>query len=162
MSRLASKIEAILYLKGQPLAIAQIAEYACCDRSSAAEALVELTADYRQRDCALEIVETSDGFCLQLREAFQDLVQTLIPVDLGVGALRTLAAIALKGPITQTDLVELRGSGTYQHVPELVNLGFVRKRRQSDGRSYWLQVTDKFHQYFQLDKLPQPFESVQT
>jgi Segregation and condensation complex subunit ScpB len=91
MSRLASKIEAILYLKGQPLAIAQIAEYACCDRSSAAEALVELTADYRQRDCALEIVETSDGFCLQLREAFQDLVQTLIPVDLGGGSLENIS-----------------------------------------------------------------------
>jgi segregation and condensation protein B len=81
-------------------------------------------------------------------------VQTLIPVDLGRGALRTLAAIALKGSISQPDLVELRGSGAYQHVQELVELGFVRKWRQSDGRSYWLQVTDKFYQYFQVDQLP--------
>jgi segregation and condensation protein B len=157
--RLTSKIEAILYLKGQPLSIAQIAEFAGCDRQAAKAGLSELMADYARRDGALELVETPDGFCLQLREAFQDLVQTLIPLDLGVGALRTLAAIALKGPISQTELVELRGSGVYQHVPELVNLGFIRKRRQSDGRSYWLQVTDKFYQYFQVEKLPQPFES---
>ncbi len=84
-------------------------------------------------------------------------MQTLIPVELGVGALRTLAAIALKGPMTQTDLVDLRGSGAYQHVQELVELGFVRKRRPTDSRSYWLQVTDKFHQYFQLEQLPQLF-----
>lgn len=154
MPRLASKIEAILYLKGQPLPMARIAEYAGCSRQQAEEGLIELMTDYAHRDSALEVIETPDGYCLQLRETFHDLVQTLIPVDLGVGALRTLAAIALKGPIAQTALVELRGSGAYQHVPELVTLGFVRKRRQSDGRSYWLQVTEKFHQYFQVDKLP--------
>ncbi|MGB6015498.1 MAG: SMC-Scp complex subunit ScpB, partial [Nodosilinea sp.] len=74
---------------------------------------------------------------------------------LGVGALRTLAAIALKGPISQTDLVELRGSGVYQHVPELVAQGFVRKRRQAEGRSSLVQVTDKFYQHFEIDQLPQ-------
>ncbi|PSB09355.1 SMC-Scp complex subunit ScpB [filamentous cyanobacterium CCP1] len=156
MSRLASRIEAILYLKAQPLTIAKLAEYARCDRETIEEGLIELMADYAHRDSALEVVETPNGYCLQLRETYQDLVQTLVPVDLGVGALRTLAAIALKGSITQTALVELRGSGAYQHVQELVSLGFVKKRRQSDGRSYWLQVTDKFNQYFQVDKLPSP------
>jgi segregation and condensation protein B len=155
MSRLASTIEAILYLKAQPLTIAEIAEFASCDRDTAEEGLLELMADYAHRDSALEIVETPKGYGLQLRETFQYLVHILIPADLGVGALRTLAAVAMKGPIAQTDLVELRGSGAYQHVQELVAQGFVRKRRQSDGRSYWIQVTDKFHQYFQLNQLPQ-------
>nr|WP_199304199.1 SMC-Scp complex subunit ScpB [Microcoleus sp. FACHB-1515] len=154
---LASKIEAILYLKAQPVSIAEIAECANCPRHEAEEGLLALINDYAHRETALEIAETPEGYCLQLREAYQDLVQTLIPLDLGVGALRTLAAIALKGPIAQTDLVELRGSGVYQHIPELVDLGFVRKRRQSEGRSYWLQVTSKFYQYFQVEKLPQPF-----
>ncbi|MGA7937320.1 MAG: SMC-Scp complex subunit ScpB [Kovacikia sp.] len=155
MFRLASKIEAILYLKGQALTIAEIAEFAGCDREAAAEGIIELMTEYSHRDSALEVVETPNGYSLQLREAFHHLVQTLIPADLGVGALRTLAAIAIKGPISQTELVDLRGSGAYQHVQELVELGFVRKRRQSDGRSYWLQVTDKFHQYFQLHQFPQ-------
>ena len=157
MTSLSSKIEAILYLKAQPLSIARIAEYASCERDTAAAALLQLMADYTHRDGALEVIETPDGYCMQLRESFHSLIQQLIPVDLGVGALRTLAAIALKGSITQPQLVELRGSGVYQHVPELVELGFVRKRRQSDGRSYWLQVTEKFYQYFQVDQLPQPF-----
>lgn len=160
MSRLASTIEAILYLKAQPLSIAEIAEAAACDRDSAEEGLLELMADYAHRDSALEIVETPNGYGLQLREAFQHLVQIMVPADLGIGELRTLAAVAIKGPIAQTDLVDLRGSGAYQHVQELVLQGFVRKRRQSDGRSYWIQVTDKFHQYFQLNQLPQSFEKL--
>ena len=154
MPRLANKIEAILYLKGQPLSIAKLAEYAGCDRKEVEEGLIELMADYAHRDSALEIAETREGYSLQLRSVFKYLVDALIPLDLGVGALRTLAAIALKGPITQIDLVELRGSGAYQHVQELVRLGFVRKRRQSDGRSFWLQVTDEFYKHFQIDKLP--------
>ncbi len=162
MSRLASTIEAILYLKAQPLSIAEIAEAAACDRDSAEEGLLELMADYAHRDSALEIVETPNGYGLQLREAFQHLVQIMVPADLGIGELRTLAAVAIKGPIAQTDLVELRGSGAYQHVQELVLQGFVRKRRQSDGRSYWIQVTDKFHQYFQLNQLPQSFETLKN
>lgn len=155
MPHLSKTIEAILYLKAQPLTVAEIAEFSRCDRKAVEEGLIELMEEYSQRDSALEVVETPKGYSLQLRETYHHLVQTLIPADLGVGALRTLAAIALKGPLSQTQLVELRGSTVYQHVPELVEAGFVRKRRQSDGRSYWLQVTDKFHQYFQLSQLPQ-------
>jgi len=158
--RLATKIEAILYLKGQPLSIAEIAEYAGCDRDVAEEGLIELIDDYAHRDSALEVVETPIGYSLQLRSGFQELVQTLIPVELGLGALRTLAAIALKSPITQTEVVNLRGSGAYQHVQELVELGFVSKRRQADCRSSLLEVTDKFHQYFQVEQLPQLLNEV--
>jgi segregation and condensation protein B len=154
MARLASTIEAILYLKAQPLTLAEIAETALCDRDTAEEGLLELMADYSHRDTALEVVQTPDGYSLQLRETFQTLVQSMIPADIGKGALRTLAVIALKGPIVQSELINLRGSTAYQHVQDLVEQGFVRKRRRADGRSPWVQVTDKFHQYFQLDQLP--------
>lgn len=154
MTSLATKIEAILYLKGQPLSIAEIADYAGCDRAAVEEGLIELIDDYAHRDSALEVAETPNGYSLQLKSGFGDLVQTLIPVELGVGALRSLAAIALNNPITQAELVELRGSGAYQHVQELVELGFVRKRRQAESRSSHLHITDKFHQYFQLEQLP--------
>jgi segregation and condensation protein B len=153
MARLASTIEAILYLKAQALTLTEIAEFAGCDRDGAEEGLLELMADYAHRDTALEVAETDLGYCLQLREDFQSLVQTIIPADIGKGSLRTLAVIALRGPMIQTDLINLRGSGAYQHVQELVEQGFIRKRRKSDGRSYWLQVTEKFRQYFQINQL---------
>ncbi|MDB9539576.1 SMC-Scp complex subunit ScpB [Anabaenopsis arnoldii] len=154
----ATKIEAILYLKGKPLSLGEIAEYAGCDRATVEEGIMELMDNYAHRDSALEILETPNGYSLQLRSDFHDLVQRLIPVELGLGALRTLAAIALNNPILQTDLIELRGSGVYQHVPELVELGFVRKRRDNDSRSYSLQVTPKFYQYFQIENLSQILE----
>jgi segregation and condensation protein B len=152
--RLATKLEAILYVKAQPLSINLLAEIAGCDRDDIELGLIELMQDYAQRDGALELVETDAGFSLQLRASCQSLIDKLVPTDIGVGALRTLAAIALRGPIAQTDLVELRGSGAYQHVQELVERGFVQKRRQANGRSYKVQVTEQFYQYFEVDKLP--------
>lgn len=151
--KLATKIEAILYIKGKPLSLEEITTYLNCDREMAEDALIELMNDYAHRDSALEIVENPTGYSLQLKSIYETLLKELIPAELGTGALRTLAAIALKNPILQTELIDLRGSSAYQQVAELVQLGFIRKRPQADGRSYWLEVTDKFHQYFEIDQL---------
>ncbi len=151
--KLATKIEAILYIKGKPLSLEEITTHLDCDREMAEDALIELMNDYAHRDSALEIVETPTGYSLQLKSVYESLLKELIPAEIGTGALRTLAAIALKNPILQTELIDLRGSSAYQQVAELVQLGFIRKRPQADGRSYWLEVTDKFHQYFEIDQL---------
>jgi segregation and condensation protein B len=151
--KLATQIEAILYIQGKPLSLEEIADFLHCDREAAEDALIELINDYAHRDSALEIVETPTGYSLQLQPIYDTLLQELVPAELGKGALRTLAAIAIKNPILQTELIDLRGSSAYQQVAELVKLGFIRKREQADGRSYWLEVTNKFHQYFEIDNL---------
>lgn len=155
--KLTTKLEAILYIKAQPLSITELTELAGVEQEQVEDALLELMNDYAHRDSALEVTETPEGFCLQLRESLQAMVTHLIPAELNTGALRTLAAIALKSPILQTELIELRGSSAYQHVQDLVEQGFIKKRRQQDGRSYWLEVSDKFYQYFEIDQLSQGF-----
>lgn len=147
---LTTKIEALLYIRGKALTLEEIATSLQTEPEKTEEALIELMNDYAHRNSALEIVENNLGYSLQLKSVYETLLQELIPTELGKGTLRTLAAIALKHPLLQTDLIELRGSSAYQQVAELVNLGFIRKRPQADGRSYWLEVTDKFHQYFEI------------
>ncbi|MEM8719215.1 MAG: SMC-Scp complex subunit ScpB [Cyanobacteria bacterium P01_G01_bin.39] len=162
--KLATKIEAIIYIKGRPLSVEEIYAYlhqpesdgskiAQSDRELIEDGLIDLMSDYAHRDSALEIVETEAGYSLQLKKEYEYLLRELVPAELGKGALRTLAAVALKNPILQTELIDLRGSSAYQQVAELVNLGFVRKREQADGRSYWLEVTNKFHQYFEINNM---------
>ena len=146
-----NRIEAILYLKGRPLTLTEIADMAACDREDAYDALLELMEDYAHRDSALEVLEVENGFALQLREPFSSMASEILPPEIGLAATRTLAAIALRGPLLQSELVELRGGGAYQHVMELVRKGFVSKHRQAASRSSVLRVTDKFHQYYELE-----------
>ena len=148
---LPARIEAILYLKGKPLSLAEIAEIAGVNRDEAELGLLTLMADYAHRDTALEIRQEGRSYGLQLRESLGDLVQNLLPLDLSTATLRTLATIALKKRLLQSELVELRGSGAYDHIKELLAQNFIERKRQSEGRSYWLSLTDKFHRTFALD-----------
>ena len=145
---LPAQLEAILYLKGRPLALAELAELAGIDRATAELALITLMADYAHRDTALQIQQEGPCYSLQLREGLGDLVSNLLPVDLSTASLRTLATIALKKRILQSELVELRGSGAYDHIKELLAQNFIERRRQSEGRSYWLSLSEKFHRTF--------------
>ena len=147
-----ARLEAILYLKGRPVSLAELASLSGLDPEESELALITLMADYAHRDTALEIFQDGQTYSLQLRQGLNDLVQVLLPVDLSTAALRTLATIALKKRILQSDLVELRGSGAYDHIKELLAQNFIERKRQSDGRSYWLTLSEKFHRTFALDQ----------
>ena len=153
---LPARMEAILYLKGRPLGLGELAAIAGIDREQAEVGLITLMADYAHRDTALEIRQEGQTYSLQLRESLGDLVQNLLPVDLSTATLRTLATIALKRRILQSELVELRGSGAYDHIKELLAQNFIERKRQSEGRSYWLSLSEKFHRTFSVrpDDLP--------
>jgi segregation and condensation protein B len=151
---LPARIEAILYLKGRPLSLGDLAAIAGIGPQEAELALITLMADYAHRDTALEIRQEGHSYSLQLRESLGDLVQSLLPVDLSTAALRTLATIALKKRILQSELVDLRGSGAYDHIRELLAQNFIERKRQSEGRSYWLTLSEKFHRTFAVTEDP--------
>ncbi len=71
-------------------------------------------------------------------------------MEISGATLRTLGTIALKKRILQSDLVELRGSGAYEHIKELVEKDFVQRKRQREGRSYWLTLSENFHRTFSV------------
>ena len=106
---LTTRLEAILYLKGRPVSVGELAELSQVERKEVEEALIALTTSYAQRESALEIVHQNGRFGLQLRSGLGDLVKDLLPVNLSTATLRTLATIALKKRILQSDLVDLRG-----------------------------------------------------
>ena len=145
---LPAQIEAVLYLKGKPLTITEISEALNQSTESIQEALIALMAGYSQRDTSLEISEKEGRYSLQLTKGLGELVQNLLPVDISGATLRTLATIALKRRILQSDLVDLRGSGADDHIKELVSMNFIERKRQRDGRSFWITLSEKFHQTF--------------
>lgn len=146
---LKSKIEAVLFTTAKALKIKEIAEILQCEPETAEEALLELIMDYASRDGALEI-DDEDGYILQVKMEHMDIVEKLCPVELKPAVLKTLTVIALKEPIRQSYLKELRGSTAYEHIPELVEKGLISKTKDKNGRSFNLKTTQKFNEYFKL------------
>lgn len=147
--QLKSRIEAVLFITSRAVTLDEIATILDEETENIEEAILELIMDYSSRDGALEI-DDENGYILQVKEEHMDLVELLCPVDIKPAALRTLSVIAIKQPIRQTELKDLRGSNAYEHVQELVDKGLIAKVKDKNGRSFNLKTTPKFAEYFKL------------
>ena len=145
---LITKIEAFLYLKGRPVSKKDLSEITASDQALVDIALNELKSKYSQRESALELIENKSSISLELKQNLNEFVEDLLPAELKTSVLRTLAVIAIKKKILQSDLILLRGSSAYDHIKELLEKKFIQRRRQKDGRSFWLSLSEKFYQTF--------------
>ena len=145
---LTTKIEAVLYIKGRPVAKKNLSEITNADINLVENAIEELKKKYSDSKSALKINENKSSISLELKQSLNEFVEDLLPAELKTAALRTLAVIAIKKKILQSDLILLRGSGAYEHIKELLDKKFIQKRRQKDGRSFWLSLSEKFYQTF--------------
>ena len=143
-----TKIEAVLYLKGKPISKKTISELTNSDINSVSKAIKQLSDKYSHSSSALEIISNNSLISLELKHSLNEYVEDLLPAELKTAVLRTLAVIAIKKKILQSDLIILRGSSAYDHIKELLEKKFINKRKQKEGRSFWLSLSDKFFQTF--------------
>ena len=145
---LITRIEAVLYLKGRPVSKKNLSEITNADLLSVDNALKELKSKYSDTQSALELIDNKSSISLELKQNLNEFVEDLLPAELKTAVLRTLAVIAIKKKILQSDLILLRGSSAYEHIKELLDKKFIQRRRQKEGRSFWLSLSEKFYQTF--------------
>ena len=135
-------------MKGKPVSKKTLSELTNADLNSVNDAIKQLSNKYSHSSSALEIISNSSLISLELKHSLNEYVEDLLPAELKTSVLRTLAVIAIKKKLLQSDLIILRGSSAYEHIKELIEKKFIIKRKQKDGRSYWLSLSDKFFQTF--------------
>ena len=146
---LKARIEAVLFVTGKAVQLKEIAEILEADEMEVEDEMLSLIMDYASRDGALEI-DDENGYIIQVKDEYMDIVEKLCPIDISNAVLKTLLVIALKQPIRQSLLKELRGSTAYDHVAELVEKGMISRKKDANGRSYNLKTTPKFAEYFKI------------
>ena len=145
---LKAKVEAVLFITSKAMQPFEIAEILGIEEEKVTDALLDLMFDYSSRNGALEI-DDEDGYIIQVKAEHMDIVEKLCPVELKPAVLKTLTVIALKEPIRQTTLKELR-SNAYEHIAELLEQGLISKTKDKNGRSFNIRTTKKFQEYFKL------------
>ncbi len=145
---LKSKIEAVLFVTAKAMKPEEIAEILNAPVEEVESALLDLVFDYSSREGALEI-DDEDGYIIQVKAEHLDIVEKLCPVELKPAVVKTLTVIALKEPIRQTELKEIR-SNAYEHIQELLEKGLISRTKDKNGRSFNLKTTPKFAEYFKL------------
>jgi segregation and condensation protein B len=111
--------------------------------------LDELRGEYGNRDTSLEIIEIDKKYMLSIKEPYAGRVSGLASgPDITKRALKLLAYVSKNNNALQSELVKIFGTSTYEHMKELVEHGFVDRRKQ--GRSMRINVTNKFKEYFNV------------
>jgi segregation and condensation protein B len=146
------QVEAILFTVGRPLELQQIAEMLNLGSVGMVKtALTQLLADYKEKDSALEILEDNGRYRMNIKGEHMNTVKDLMPVtELDKSTLETLAIIAWKNPVLQSDVVKIRGNKTYEHMKVLIENDFVTT--SPTGLSKTIKLTSKFYQYFDTNK----------
>lgn len=144
-------VEAALYVAGRPLDLSELCSVLKTRSKNKAKRLVKmLMQEYNKRETALEILELKDErFVLQLKAECTPYVRKLVKRPLlSSGPLKTLSYIALRQPVSQKRVVEVRGHHAYGHIKLLKEMGLVAVERK--GRASILRTTDYFADYFGL------------
>ncbi len=149
MTELKKQAEAVLFAVGNKIEVDEIARLCRADVNSLKKSLKKLKKEYNEKDSSLMVSEEGNFWKFTVREAYIDLVQQINPhTELSKTTIETLAVIAWKAPILQSDVIKARTNKAYDHIKELVDSGFLIKQRH--GRSYMLKLSQKFFEYFDL------------
>ena len=164
MTELKNKVEAVLFASGKKVTYEDLARLCNSDITSVKKEVVILKKEYQDRDSPLMLSEEADGLKMTVRETYLPVVHGLVPeTELGKSLLETLAVVAWKQPVIQSDLIKVRTNKAYEDVAELVEKGFISKEKH--GRTFVLKTTSKFNEYFDLpgkEAIKRIFKEVQA
>jgi segregation and condensation protein B len=144
-------IEAALYVAGRPLDLNELGQVINSRSKKKVKKYTEIfIQEYVKRHSPMEVLALKDErYVLQVKAEFTPLIKKLVNRPLlSSGPLKTLSYIAVRQPITQKRVIEVRGQHAYDHVKQLKDMRLIVSERL--GRSVALKTTDYFADYFGL------------
>lgn len=144
-----SKVEAVLFATGQRIRLDDISRLCRSRNDDVYAALQELRSEYDGKQSSLMLIEEGNFWKLTVRDHFIPIVRKIVTeTELTKTVLETLAVIAFKYPLLQSELIKIRTNKAYDHLTELETAGYISRQKQ--GRTNLIKLTDKFFRYFDL------------
>ncbi len=143
-------VEALLFASGRYMTLAELLELCTVEELGLIrEAVKELRDDLERGQSPLTVVGAHDAWKLSVVQAYLPVVEGIMPeMELDKPLLETLAVIAWRQPILQSEVIKIRSTTAYDHIQELLDKNFITRARY--GRSYVLKTTKQFEEYFEL------------
>jgi segregation and condensation protein B len=143
------KLEAVLFAFGRRVSEQELCRMLNVSEQKLKSLLKELEQKYSSGSIALD----NEGafWKLSVKDEYLDLVKSIVTkTELDRPTLETLAVIAFKYPVVQSDVVKVRNVVAYDHIKTLMELGYVH--REKYRHTFRLKLTPKFFEYFDLPK----------
>ncbi|MBI4439316.1 SMC-Scp complex subunit ScpB [Candidatus Woesearchaeota archaeon] len=146
---LKNKVEAILFASGKKISADYIAKLCKTRKEEVLETLNELKSAYQEKNASLSIIDEGELWRIAVKEAYSPIVRKIVPqTELTKTMIETLAVIAWKAPVLQSDVIKIRTNKAYEHLAELEKTGFISREKHS--RTQIIKLTQRFYDYFDV------------
>lgn len=123
------KLEALLYLSGEELSYTELAQTLAAPRGTVVQAATDLQADYETRGAGVRLVCGDNAVAIVPADSTAALVSSYtksrVSGNLSKVELETLTYVAYRGPITQSQIDEVRGVNSSRALRQLLVRGLV-------------------------------------
>src|SRR3989344_6662237 len=146
------KLEAVLFVAGKFLSLAEIVAATDLNPLIVKHLLVKLRDRYETVDSALELVNKEDLWKMDVKDDFAHIATRLATgaEEFTKGEQETLAIIAYKQPIKQSVVIKIRGNKAYEHIRKYFEMGLINKKKS--GHTSELTLSDSFYEYFSVNR----------
>jgi len=143
-------VEAALFLSPTPMTRRGLAKLLGGVQLAYVDQLLEdLATAYQDSWRGIELHVKDGRAVLRVKGEYVERVAHLAPQqDIPRPMLRTLAVIAYNQPVTQSDVIRVRGNKGYAHIKALIERRLVRG--EEHGRTSMLHITEEFLRHFGL------------
>lgn len=157
------KIECMLFVAGDPVAITELARVLDLPLAAARNALADMERLYREETRGIQLLVTSDTAQLVSNRDYIDEVKRLVNPDetksVSQSLLETLAIVAYRQPVTRSDVERVRGVRCDYAVTQLLKLDLIVEVGRKDvvGHPALFGTTDTFLRQFgihSVDEMP--------
>ncbi len=147
-NKLASIIESLLFVSGEPIRVSRLAKIAGVGKNEVEESLSLINCGYNEQSKGLRIIKKDDSVQLGTNPENADCVGRLVTgemnAELSKAALETLAIIAYRGPVTRAHMEAIRGVNCSYVLRSLLMRGLVERRETADIRGYLYRISFDF------------------
>ncbi len=155
-NELEKKIEALLFVSGEPMSIQKLSKLLKRGKEEILEAMIELEAGLSGR--GIRVLNKDNSYMLSTAPELFDIVQDFMKEEIGEelsrATLETLSVVVYKGPLSRAQIDYIRGVNSNFTIRNLMIRGFVdRKPDPKDSRSWLYSPSFEFLKYMGIEKL---------
>ena len=160
MDELSAKIQAILFVAGEPVAISDLA-HALNLTETEMNAAMDTVRDLMDASGGLRLNRFGGKAQLSIKPEYAGAVEALLNptqrMPLTSAVMETLSIIAYRQPVTKSEIEAVRGVKCDYSVQSLLNKGLICEmgRRETLGRPVLYGTTDSFLRHFGIEDISQ-------
>jgi segregation and condensation protein B len=145
-------LEAVFFISGRFLNMQELISLSDLNPIILGDLIERLKDKYNKEESALEIVEKSGMWKMDVRQEYTHIINKLATgnSEFTKAEQETLAIIAFKHPIKQSVIIKIRGNKAYDHIKKFSDLGLIKKKKT--GHTHELSLSEDFYDYFSISE----------